>query len=128
MRRRSVGITSLWLATRSIRWPITSFLLQRSGEGHSSLSASEKRERMPEACGRQPGTPSQQREAKITGQGPSLGASLRGQGRVTIVGTKRRAEISKAEEPMLNAILAILAARRDFWLLTERQSPITSTW
>jgi hypothetical protein len=38
-----------------------------------------------------------------------------------IVGTKRRAQISKAKQPMLNAILGILEARRDYWPLTDRQ-------
>jgi hypothetical protein len=40
---------------------------------------------------------------------------------ITLVGTKRRAQISKAKEPMRKAVLAILQARRDFWPLTERQ-------
>jgi ParB-like nuclease domain len=40
---------------------------------------------------------------------------------IQIVGSKHRAEISKAKEPMLQAILAVLEARRKFWPLTERQ-------
>jgi hypothetical protein len=40
---------------------------------------------------------------------------------IAIVGTKHRAAISKAKQPMLNAIRAILEARRNFWPLTERQ-------
>ena len=40
---------------------------------------------------------------------------------IIIVGTKQRAEISKAKKPMLDAIRAILKERRDFWPLTDRQ-------
>jgi hypothetical protein len=40
---------------------------------------------------------------------------------IPIVGTARRARISKAKEPMLQAILAILDERRSYWPLTERQ-------
>src|SRR5262249_48049068 len=40
---------------------------------------------------------------------------------IEIVGTKHRAAISKAKQPMLKAIRAILEARRSYWPLTERQ-------
>jgi len=40
---------------------------------------------------------------------------------ILIVGRKHRARISKAKEPMLQAVLAILRERRAFWPLTERQ-------
>jgi hypothetical protein len=40
---------------------------------------------------------------------------------IKIVGTKHRAEISPAKKPMLDAVLGILQARRQFWPLTERQ-------
>jgi hypothetical protein len=40
---------------------------------------------------------------------------------IEIVGTKHRARISKAKHPMLDAILAILNERGEFWPLTERQ-------
>jgi hypothetical protein len=40
---------------------------------------------------------------------------------IPIVGTARRARISKAKEPMLQAILAILDERQSYWPLTERQ-------
>jgi hypothetical protein len=40
---------------------------------------------------------------------------------IRIRGTKHRARISKAKEPMHQAILAILQARRAYWPLTERQ-------
>jgi hypothetical protein len=40
---------------------------------------------------------------------------------IPIVGTARRARISKAKEPMLQAILAILEARGSYWPLTDRQ-------
>jgi ParB-like chromosome segregation protein Spo0J len=38
-----------------------------------------------------------------------------------ILGVKHRARISRAKEPMLQAILGILEARKAFWPLTERQ-------
>jgi hypothetical protein len=38
-----------------------------------------------------------------------------------IVGSKQRSKISKAKGPLLTAIGSILAQRRDFWPLTDRQ-------
>lgn len=40
---------------------------------------------------------------------------------IPIVGHKHRAAISKAKQPMLNAIRAILGQRRPYWPLTDRQ-------
>ncbi len=40
---------------------------------------------------------------------------------IVIVGSKHRAEISKAKAPMLDAIRAILRERRAYWPLTDRQ-------
>jgi ParB-like nuclease domain len=40
---------------------------------------------------------------------------------ITIVGTKHRAKITSAKQPMLDAILAILEDRKAFWPLTDRQ-------
>jgi len=40
---------------------------------------------------------------------------------IEIVGKKHRAKITKAKTPFLEAILAILRERRDFWPLTVRQ-------
>src|SRR5262249_20612168 len=40
---------------------------------------------------------------------------------ITIVGTKRRAKISKAKEPFLDAILRALKERADYWPLSDRQ-------
>jgi hypothetical protein len=40
---------------------------------------------------------------------------------ITIEGMKHRARISAAKVPMLEAVLAVLEERRDFWPLTDRQ-------
>lgn len=39
---------------------------------------------------------------------------------MTIVGKKRRCRITSAKKPMLDAILAILEARREYWPLSDR--------
>jgi hypothetical protein len=40
---------------------------------------------------------------------------------ITIVGVKKRAKISPAKGPFLEAILRVLAERRDYWPLSDRQ-------
>src|SRR5262249_575069 len=40
---------------------------------------------------------------------------------IPLMGSVRRARISKAKEPMLQSILTILDDRREYWPLTERQ-------